>query len=69
MIMTWQIFISQNCIKYKFFDTTYLKCSNYFAADCSNDKFSLVFVMLVLSVMNLFLPFTPKLFRESLNRN
>ena len=27
-------FISLNCIRYEFFDTNYLKCSNNFAADC-----------------------------------
>ena len=32
-IMTWQIFISQNYIRYEFFVTTYLKCSNNFAVD------------------------------------
>ena len=32
--MIWQILISQNCIKYEFFDTAYLKCSNNFDADC-----------------------------------
>ena len=31
--MIWQIFISLNCISYEFFDSTYLKYSNSFAAN------------------------------------
>ena len=31
--MTREIFISQNCVRYEFFDTTYLKCSNNFAVN------------------------------------
>ena len=32
--MALQIFILYNCIRYELFDTTYLKSSNNFAADC-----------------------------------
>ena len=35
MIVTWQIFISQNCVRYEFFDSSYPKNSNNFAADCN----------------------------------
>ena len=30
----WMKFISQNCIKYEFFEANYLKCPINFATDC-----------------------------------
>ena len=33
-----QIFNSKNSIRYEFFETNYLKCSNNFAANCTIGK-------------------------------
>ena len=42
--MTWQILISENCIRYGFFGTNYLKCLNNFAADCNPENISTRFM-------------------------
>ena len=53
--MTRQIFISQSIIRYEFFDTNYLKCSNIFAADCICEPLHLMVLIAAFeSIINVF---------------